>query len=218
MFHASCCRTCDLQARAPLYSGTCEPAMPFQANSNSSTTPYACQSLDSNTPLTGDACTSQIDKQLDCSAVCICADVAPDQLSVSTTCAASDSTPTYCQCEACQKILPVEQEEGYQTVLDVATQVDSSGGARRLVEAGNDSVAGRKLQQVRKMAALPALKPRFAVLRHHRSSKASERCMPALRGCRSNSIADAALLLPSPTASQQVNCNQMHWRHLDYPL
>ena len=62
---------CSLQSRAPAYDGTCMEAVPYTLTSVD-TAPYACSALSNGTVLTGDACTLQVDLQLDCAAVCEC--------------------------------------------------------------------------------------------------------------------------------------------------
>jgi hypothetical protein len=62
---------CRLGARAPVYEGTCVPAMPYTLTSVE-TAPYRCNTFPNGTTLSGLACTHQIDLQLDCNAVCEC--------------------------------------------------------------------------------------------------------------------------------------------------
>jgi hypothetical protein len=137
------CRVCNLQARAPNYAGQCIPGTAFDTNPKNSTEPYTCKSPALNTTNipTGNACTVQIDHQLDCDSLCVCtADVqgttSPTQCSLN-----SDTGSSYCRCQACLDILPVDQEEGFQTIRDIAIQASTPTNGRRLQH--------RKLQQVR---------------------------------------------------------------------
>lgn len=62
---------CSLQTRAPVYDGTCIEEVPYTLTSVN-TAPYACSAFANGTVLTGEECTLQVDRQLDCAAVCEC--------------------------------------------------------------------------------------------------------------------------------------------------
>lgn len=65
---------CELDSRAPAYDGTCTDRMPYTLT-GVETAPYACGAFANGTTLAGAECQGQIDRQLDCDAVCEC--VAP---------------------------------------------------------------------------------------------------------------------------------------------
>jgi hypothetical protein len=62
---------CHLQSRAPVYEGTCVEKVNYTLTSVAAL-PYACKAFLNGTVLTGEACTLQVDRQLDCAAVCEC--------------------------------------------------------------------------------------------------------------------------------------------------
>lgn len=62
---------CSLDTRAPVYEGMCTEAVPYTLTSVD-TAPYACSAFSNGTVLTGDDCILQVDRQLDCAAVCEC--------------------------------------------------------------------------------------------------------------------------------------------------
>jgi hypothetical protein len=68
---------CNLPARAPVYEGTCTPSIPYTLTSIE-TAPYACTAFPNGTTLSSTDCITQVDRQLDCQAVCECVEYPVD--------------------------------------------------------------------------------------------------------------------------------------------
>lgn len=86
---------CGLQSRAPVYDGTCMEAVPYTLTSVD-TAPYACSALSNGTILTGDDCTLQVDRQLDCAAVCECITGDPEQQLIERGCGSGRFVTPFC--------------------------------------------------------------------------------------------------------------------------
>lgn len=146
------CRFCNLDARLPSHAGTCTTGVAFEVNDKNASDPYTC--LGSDAPGAGEPCTQQVDMQLDCDAMCVCAQYSTDGMAVTQSCSTTadplGAAVTFCRCQACERIPPAEQEEGYQAIRDIALQAQASGsGSRRRLQTEKASLLStRGLRQV----------------------------------------------------------------------
>lgn len=146
------CRTCNVAERAPEYSGTCKPAIPYTVVGSSTTAPYACEVSNVTTTaaaaaalgaaLAGEECAAEVDRQLDCDALCVCAASVPNSMGVTTGCsdpvaAQAVAGPMFCHCPACDEVPPVADDPSYTTVTSL-----------NATSTGMAATSSRRLQQV----------------------------------------------------------------------
>eukprot|EP00892_Ulva_mutabilis_P001573 jgi/Ulvmu1/11416/UM075_0078.1 len=159
--------TCNIAARAPEYSGTCTPALPFTVTAASTAAPYTCGASNatataaaaaaSGAALTGTECAAAVDRQLDCDALCVCTTVMPNSMDVVTGCvppisaAGSVAGALYCHCSACEDVPPVTADPAY----DVVTGLNATS-SRRLQQSIEEEQLGELKVSVERLEATQA--------------------------------------------------------------
>ena len=119
---ANACRTCNMESRAPEYAGVCmNSTFTYDAQQLNSSTPYICMNITDGVLTADVACTLPVDRQLDCDALCVCQVPVTNTTTLSSGCASRDSSaPQYCHCEACESVVPADQDSSYSVIADLA--------------------------------------------------------------------------------------------------
>lgn len=111
-----------MQQRAPEYAGTClTPNIVYNAQPINSSMPYICTNVMDGTQTGDEACTLLVDFMLDCNALCVCSHPVANSSTLSSGCDSSNlSVPQICHCEACERVVPFNQDSSYGIIAELA--------------------------------------------------------------------------------------------------